>query len=99
MLSCLPCFGSGVAAMEKPPKSVLGRNAGQRLDNRLLQSVSCPSLNAPQDGFQLREGFLDWREIRRIRRQEEELASSGFDRLVDARSSMSREIVQDHDLA
>lgn len=85
--------------MQKPPQSVLGRNAGQRLDDRLLQRVSCPSLNAPQDGLQLGERLLDGRKIRRIRRQEKKVASSGFDRLLDARPSMRREIGQDHDLA
>lgn len=85
--------------MQKPPQSILGSDAGQRLDDRLLQCVLCPSLNVPQDGLQLGERLFNGRKIRRIRREEQKLASSGFDRLLDARPSVSGKIVQDHHLA
>lgn len=85
--------------MPKPAERILRGNTGQCLDNGLLECLARASADSPQGSFQFGERLLDWREIRRIRWQEEELASSRFDRLLNARPSMSREIVQDHDLA
>jgi hypothetical protein len=85
MLSDFSRLRSAIPTMQKPTEGILSRNAGQGLNNRLLKSLASARTISPQDRFQLGECLLNRREVRRIRRQEEELASSGFDGLFDSR--------------
>ena len=67
--------------MAKPPERILSRDAGQRLDDRILKCFACASADSPQEGLQFGKGSLNWREIGRVPRQKQELAASRFDSL------------------
>lgn len=84
--------------MPKPAERIGSSNAGQRLDDRVLECLARARTNAPQDGFQLGKGALNGREIGRVGWQKQKLAASSFDGLPYPRSQVDREIVQDHDL-
>src|SRR6266566_4313918 len=88
-----------VATMGKPTESVLGSNEKQRLGNSLLESFSRTSAPSTQKRLHFGESLFNRGEIGRIRRQEQEVTTSGFDSLSHARSLMNAQIIQDHDLS
>lgn len=85
--------------MQKPPERILSGNTGQRLNDRFLQRLAGSSPDPSQDGFQFGKGSFDRREVGRIGRQEQELASSCFDSLFHARTQVDREVIQNDDLS
>src|SRR5207237_9347492 len=76
----------GIPTMQKPTARILSGNAGQCLNNRFLQRLACASASPSQDDFQFGERLFNGREIRRIRRKEEELTGSSFNHLFHART-------------
>lgn len=85
--------------MQKPAESVLRGKGRQCLDDRLLESLTCASPNASQDGFQFGKCPFNRRKIGRVRGQKQQLAAFVFDGLPHLWPLMSREIIQDHDLS
>jgi hypothetical protein len=84
--------------MGEPATSILVGDQLQRSGNGLLERSTCTSTNLPQKRLQFGECLFDGREIGRIRRQEEQTASSGFNGLLHPGPQVDREIIQDHDL-
>jgi hypothetical protein len=61
-------------------------------------SLERPRLGTPKERLDLREGFLDRVEVRRVGRQVPELRPTGFDRLTGTVAEVDREVVGDDDL-
>ena len=72
--------------MDKPAMGVPCGNGRQDLPDCHLQRLAGASLSGTQEGFDLRPGLLDGREIRRVRRQVEELGPAPLD---DSRTGAS----------
>ena len=85
--------------MGKPTESILGGNEKQCLGNGLLKRFSRTSALSTQTRLHFGEGLFNRREIGRIRRQEQKVTASGFDRLFHTRPLMDAQIIQDHDLS
>lgn len=85
--------------MPKPVARILSGDPGQRLNDCLLECFTRASAHSSQDGFQLGKGFFNGREVRRIRRQEQQLTAFGFDGVFHARTQVNGKVVQDHDLS
>ena len=77
--------------MGKPSTSILGSDKEQRLGNSLLKRFSCTSPLSAQTCLHFGERLFNGREIRRISRQEQETAPSGFNGLSHTRSLMNAE--------
>ena len=84
--------------MSKPTESISRRDEIQSGCNGLLERFPCASPFPPQAGLQFGESLLNGRKIRRVSRQKEETTAAGFNGLLDTRSQVNREIIQDHDL-
>src|SRR5581483_625071 len=85
--------------MSKPAESILGSDESQSLGNGLLQVFARASAQPTQGGLQLGESLLNGREVRRVSRQKQEATAASFNGLLDARSQVNREIIQDHNLS
>src|SRR5205807_7031675 len=62
---------------------------------RFPAASTCP----PQQRLQLGKRLFDGRKVRRVGRQEQETTAASFNSLLDTRTQMNREIIQDHDLS
>src|SRR5215467_458321 len=84
--------------MSKPSESISRRDEIQRGGNGLLQGWAGAGPYPPQHGLQFGESLFNGRQIRRVSRQEQKTTAAGFNDLLDTRSQVNREIIQDHDL-
>src|SRR5947209_19820934 len=84
--------------MSKPTESISRRDEIQSGCNGLLERFPCASTFPPQESLQFGKSLLNRRKIRRVGREKEETTAAGFNGLLDTRSQMNREIIQDHDL-
>jgi hypothetical protein len=89
----------GIAAMCEPAMGVPCGNGRQDLSDRQLQRRAGACLGGTQEGFDLRPGLLDGREIRRVRRQVEELGPAPLNSLTNGYDFMSAQVIQHDDLA
>jgi len=84
--------------MSKPPERISCRDENQRCCNGLLEGFSCTSTCPPQQRLQLGKSLFDGRQVRRVGRQKQQATATSLNGLLDTRSQMNREIIQDHDL-
>src|ERR1700751_1594806 len=84
--------------MSKPAERIGGRDEVQRSCNRLLKGFPVASTCLAQQGLQLGKRLFDGRQVRRVGRQKQQATATRFKGLLDTRSQMNREIIQDHDL-
>ena len=88
-----------VPGVGEPRRGVV---AGNRLDgeaNCFLERLLRARAQAAQDGFDLRERLLNGREVRRIGRQEEQLAAARFNGKANTVGFVGAQIVQHDDLS
>jgi hypothetical protein len=69
--------------MAKPAERILRSDAGQRLDDHVLQRLTCACPDPSQDGLQFGKGTLNWGEIGRVHWEKQDLAASRFNSLFD----------------
>src|SRR5579884_551551 len=84
--------------MSKPTERISGSNAIQCGCNGLLERFPAASTCPPQQRLQLGKSLFDGRKVRRVRRQKQETAATSFNGVLDTRSQVNREIIQDHNL-
>src|SRR5689334_10069438 len=84
--------------MSKPTESISGGDEIQSGGNGLLERFPCASTCPSQQRLQFGERLFNGRKIRRVRRQKQEATAASFNGLLDTRSQVNREIIQDHDL-
>ena len=79
--------------MGEPAKGVSSCHGLQGLAERFLQRFMGPGSYSTQERFDLGEGFLNGRVIRRIGWQKEQFTASSLDEFTDATSFMHTQIV------
>jgi hypothetical protein len=84
--------------MRKPSASIGCSDEIQSGGNGLLERFRCASTCPPQHALQFGEGFFNGRQIRRVGRQKQQATADRFNGVLDPRSQMNREIIEDHDL-
>jgi hypothetical protein len=84
--------------MSKPTESIGGGAEIQSCCNSLLESFPAASTCPSQQRLQFGERLFNGRQIRRVSRQKQETTAASFNGLLDTRSQVNREIIQDHDL-
>src|SRR5512139_226810 len=85
--------------MSEPILNVCERNRAQRLGESLQQGIPGARLRLSQSRLDLRPAQFNRVEVRGIRRQELHPCASGFNQLTDGLPSMSRQVIQDHNVA
>jgi hypothetical protein len=89
----------GIAARCEPAVSVHCGNGRQCLIDRQLQCLAGACLGGTQEGFDLRPGWLDGREIRRGRRPGGQPGPAPLNDLTNGCHVMSAHVIQDDDVA
>ena len=83
---------------EKGDRVGLG-NSAQRLDNCLRERFGCPRADAAQHALHLGDRHLDWRQVRRVGRQEPQSTATRRQQLSNLRCSMGTQVINEHDLS
>src|SRR5512134_178261 len=84
--------------MSEPVLNISGRDRPQGLRYGLQQGVQRASLGCAQSRLDFRPAQFNRVEVRRIRRQEFQACSPGFNQLTDGLAGMGREVIHDHDI-
>jgi hypothetical protein len=90
--------GRRIATMSKPALRALSGERVQACSNSLHERLARARFGAPQEGFQLGEGFFYRAEIGRVGRQEKQLAPFRLDEVARPGSGMDTQVVQHDDL-
>src|SRR5690348_12760139 len=85
--------------MRKPADSILRRNRLQAPSDGLRQHLVRARPHTPQEGFQLREGLFNGRQVGRVGGQPEYLTPLGLNQLAHPFARMRTQVIQDDDLA
>src|SRR5512139_1384480 len=85
--------------MSEPILNVGERNRAQRVGKSLQQGLPSARLGLSQGRLDLRPAQFNRVEVRRIRRQELHPCALGFNQLTDGLPGMSRQVIQDHNIA
>src|SRR6266699_2956536 len=84
--------------MSKPATSIRLSDEIQSGGNGLLEGFPCASSCQPQQRLQFGERLFNGRKIRRVGRQKQQATAASFNGLLDTRSQVDREMIQNDDL-
>ena len=85
--------------MSKPPLNILKRNSKQRLFECLDQVWERTGFESTQDGLNLRPGQFNRIEVRRVRRQIDQVRSTPLDQGFNPSDLVGRQVVHEQDVA
>src|SRR5215218_6374250 len=85
--------------MVEPPGGILGGDGCQAGSDGVLEPGALPRSRLAQRRLELAEGVLDRGEVRRVRRQEPDLAACRFNELTNPQMLVHAEVVAEHDLS
>ena len=83
---------------EKGDRVGLG-NVAQRLDNCLRERFGCPRADAAQHALHLGDRQFDWRQVRRVGRQEPQSTATRRQQLCNLWCGMGTQVINEHDLS
>ncbi len=88
-----------IATVGKPPRRVRCGDRGQRRRDRVVQGLAGARSAPAQGGLERAERLFDRGEVRRVRRQPQELAAPRFNAPLGIGALVHAEVVPDHHLA